>query len=100
MNLYSSFVCYIFAHYLGMKPLGIIGNLSNVHLYDNSFSAVEEILESNYHDLESVTIETNLPKEWKNLDDYLRQLDYKQNIKINNYKHLGRFDVPMLAYNK
>lgn len=98
--MYYSFVCYAFAHYLGMKPLGIIGNLSNVHLYDNSFSAVEKILESNYHDLEPVTIETDLPKEWKNLDDYLSQLDYKQNIKINNYKHLGRFDVPMLAYNK
>ena len=98
--MYYSFVCYIFAHYLGMKPLGIIGNLSNVHLYDNSFSAVEKILEFNYHDLEPVKIETNFPKEWYNLDDYLRQLDYKQNIKINNYKHLGRFDVPMLAYNK
>ena len=98
--MYYSFVCYIFAHYLGMKPLGIIGNLSNVHLYDNSFSAVEKTLEFNYHDLEPVKIETNFPKEWGNLDDYLRQLDYKQNIKINNYKHLGRFDVPMLAYNK
>lgn len=98
--MYYSFVCYVFAHYLGMKPLGIIGNLSNVHLYDNSFSAVEKILESNYHDLEPVKIETDLPKEWYNLDDYLRQLDYKENIKIKNYKHLGRFDVPMLAYNK
>lgn len=98
--MYYSFVCYVFAHYLGMKPLGIIGNLSNVHLYDNSFSAVEKVLEFNYQDLEPVTIETDLPKEWYNLDDYLRQLDYKQNIKINNYKHLGRFDVPMLAYNK
>lgn len=98
--MYYSFVCYVFAHYLGMKPLGIIGNLSNVHLYDNSFSAVEKILDFNPDDLEPVIIETDLPKEWYNLDDYLSQLDYKQNIKINNYKHLGRFDVPMLAYNK
>ena len=98
--MYYSFVCYVFAHYLGMKPLSIIGNLSNVHLYDNSFSAVEKVLEFNYRDLEPVTIEADLPKEWYNLDDYLRQLNYKENIKINNYKHLGRFDVPMLAYNK
>ena len=98
--MYYSFVCYVFAHYLGMKPLGIIGNLSNVHLYDNSFSVVEKILEFNSDNLEPITIETNLPKEWKNLDDYLSQLNYKENIKINNYKHLGRFDVPMLAYNK
>lgn len=98
--MYYSFVCYVFANYLGVKPLGIIGNLSNVHLYDNSFLAVEKILELNYHDLEPVIVETDLPKEWHNLDDYLNQLDYKQNIKINNYKHLGRFNVPMLAYNK
>ena len=96
--MYYSFVCYVFAHYLGMKPLGIIGNLSNVHLYDNSLSAVEKILEFNPNDLEPIEIETNFVKEWKDLDDYLRQLDYKQNIKINNYKHLGRFNVPMLSY--
>jgi len=54
--IYYSFVCYVFAHYLGMKPLGIIGNLSNVHLYDNSFSAVEELLKFNPKDLEPISI--------------------------------------------
>lgn len=98
--LYYSFVCYVFSHYLGMKPLGIIGNLSNVHLYDNSFSAVEEILKFNPDDLEPIKIETNFTKEWYNLDDYLRQLDFAENIKIKDYKHLGRFDVKMLSYSK
>ena len=98
--LYYSFVCYVFAHYLGMKPLGIIGNLSNVHLYDNSFSAVEEILKFNPDDLEPIKIETNFTKEWYNIDDYLRQLDFAENIKIKDYKHLGRFDVKMLSYSK
>ena len=98
--MYYSFVCYVFAHYLGMKPLGIIGNLSNVHLYDNSFSAVEEILKFNPDDLEPIKIETNFTKEWFNLDDYLRQLDFAENIKIEDYKHLGRFDVKMLSYSK
>lgn len=98
--LYYSFVCYVFAHYLGMKPLGIIGNLSNVHLYDNSFSVVEKLLEFNPDDLEPVKIETNFTKEWVNLDDYLNQLDFEENIKVKDYKHLGRFDIPMLAYNK
>jgi thymidylate synthase len=98
--LYYSFVCYIFANYLGMKPLGIIGNLSNVHLYDNSFSAVEDLLKFNPDDLEPIKIETNFTKEWNNLDDYLRQLDFAENIKIKDYKHLGRFDVKMLSYSK
>lgn len=98
--IYYSFVCYVFAHYLGMKPLGIIGNLSNVHLYDNSFSVVEKLLEFNPDDLEPIEIETKFTKEWFNLDDYLRQLDFAENIKIKNYKHLGRFDIPMLAYSK
>lgn len=98
--LYYSFVCYVFSNYLGMKPLGIIGNLSNVHLYDNSFSAVEEILKFNPDDLEPIKIETNFTKEWYNLDDYLKQLDFAENIKIEDYKHLGRFDVKMLSYSK
>lgn len=98
--MYYSFVCYVFAHYLGMKPLGIIGNLANVHLYDNSFLAVKEILEFNPDDLEPIEVESNFTKEWFNLDDYLRQLDFAENIKIKKYKHLGRFDVKMLPYNK
>ncbi|HSE99754.1 MAG TPA: thymidylate synthase [Nitrososphaeraceae archaeon] len=98
--LYYSFVCYVFAHYLGMKPLGIIGNLSNVHLYDNSFSAIEKLLKFNPDDLEPIQIETKFTKEWFNLDDYLRQLDFAENIKIKYYKHLGRFDIPMLPYSK
>lgn len=98
--MYYSFACYVFAHYLKMKPLGLIGNLFNVHLYDNSFSAVEELLKFNPDDLEPIKIETDFPKEWYSLNDYLNKLDYKENIKINNYKHLGRFDVPMLSYNK
>lgn len=98
--MYYSFVCYVFAHYLGMKPLGIIGNLSNVHLYDNSFSVVKKLLELSPDDLEPVKIETHLPESWVNLDDYLNQLDFAENIKIKDYKHLGRFDIPMLAYSK
>lgn len=101
MNImYYSFVCYAFANYLGMKPLGVIGNLTNVHLYDNSFSAVEEILSYNPEDLEPVEIKTAFSKDWNDLDDYLNNLSYKNNIKIENYKFLKRFDVKMLAYNK
>lgn len=96
--LYYSDVCYAFAHYLNMIPDGIVGNLSNVHLYDNSFYAVEEMLKRDETLLNKVEIETNFPKEWTDLDDYLRQLDFNSNIKLLNYNHLGRLDVEMLAY--
>lgn len=96
--LYYSDVCYAFAHYLNMVPDGIVGNLSNVHLYDNSFDAVEEMLNRDETTLTKVEIETNFPKEWLDLDDYLRQLDFNSNIKLLNYNHLGRLDVEMLAY--
>lgn len=99
MNImYYSFVCYVFAHYLGLKPKGVIGNLSNVHLYDNSFSSVEEVLSRDVVD-NKVEVSVNLPSEWGSLDDYLNQLEYGKSIKILNYKHLGRLDVPMLPYN-
>ena len=98
--MYYSFVCYVFAHYLGMKSLGIIGNLANVHLYDNSFSAVRRVLDFNPDDLEPIKIETDFPKQWSNLDDYLNQLDFAENIKIKGYKNLGRFNVDMLSYSK
>lgn len=95
MNLmYYSFVCLVFSHYLGLKPKGIIANLSNVHLYDNSFEAVEELL---IRELDNkVVCIVSVPPEWDNLDDYLNKL----NFELNNYVHLGKLNVEMLAYDK
>ena len=97
--MYYSYVCYVFAHYLGMIPLGIVGNLTNCHLYDNSFEAVEKLLDFSPDELEPVDVKFNLPDSWTSLDNYLEQLNFTQ-IKIKDYKHLGRFDVEMLPYNK
>lgn len=99
--MYYSDVCYVFAHYLGLYPKGIVGNLSNVHLYDNSFKAVEELLNRNIIEVDyPVKLELNLPKSWTSLDDYLNQLSYGKSFKVLNYSHLGRLDVKMLAYSK
>lgn len=97
---YYSYVCYVFAHYLNMKPLGIIPNLTNVHLYNNSFSAVKEMLERDENSLNKVEVKLNLPKDWTSLDNYLAQLEYGKSIQLLNYNHLGRLDVEMLAYSK
>ena len=99
--MYYSDVCYTFAHYLNMKPVGIKGNLANVHLYDNSFDAVEEMLKRDITEIEyPVEIETNFPDNWEYLDDFLGKLEYGKSIKLLNYKHLGRLDIKMLAYSK
>lgn len=96
--LYYSNLCYALAHYMNMKPLGILGNLTNVHLYDNSFSAVKEMLSRDTSELKPITFNSNsLPKEWTDLDDYLSRLEY---VPLADYKHLGRLDVEMLAYSK
>lgn len=97
--MYYSFVCYVFSVYLGMVPMGIVGKLSNVHLYDNSFKEVEELLSRDPESLkEPVLLNFTAPEEWSTLDDYLSKLDYKKSVDIYGYNHLGRLDVKMLAY--
>lgn len=98
--MYYSMMCYIIAGYLGMKPLGIIGNLSNIHLYNNALDATVELMGRNPYETRSPIVVFDLPQEFKNLDDYLEQLDYNKTVSIHGYKHLGRLDVEMLAYNK
>lgn len=102
MNImYYSFVCEVFAHYLGLNAKGIIGNLSNVHLYDNSLEAMEEMLKRDENQIKEVPfLVKDLPTEWENLDDFLSQLKYGESVKLKNYQHLGRIDIEMLPYKK
>lgn len=101
MNImYYSFACHVFANYLGMKPLGIIGNLTNVHLYDNSFEAVNQLLTYDVSVLNDVHVYNKLPTIYNSLNDYLDQIDYVDHFKMFDYKHLGRHNVEMLPYSK
>jgi thymidylate synthase len=95
--MYYSFICYVFAKYLGMIPIGIVGNLTNVHLYDNSFSAVEKLLERDPLETERVRISTQFGLYYSNLDSFLKQLSFSD-FEIYDYNHLGRLDVEMLPY--
>lgn len=94
---FYSFVCYVFAKYLGMIPLGVVGNLSNIHLYDNSFWAVEELLKRNPHKTEKVRVSTQFGLYYKGLDSFLNQLSFSD-FEFYDYNHLGRLDVEMLPY--
>lgn len=94
---FYAFTCYVFAKYLGMIPLGIVGNLTNVHLYDNSFWAVEQLLRRNPHETEKVRVSTQFGLYYKGLDSFLKQLSFSD-FEFYDYNHLGRLDVEMLPY--
>lgn len=99
MNIaYYAFTCYILAKYLNMKPIGVVGNLSNVHLYSNSFEAVEVLLGRDETALYNVTCEVDYDASGKSLEEFLLDLTFKEHIFLEGYSHLGRLDVEMLAY--
>lgn len=97
--MYYSFLCYILSHYLGFHPIGVVGDLSNIHLYDNSFKAVETILEKDWSDLNIPHINISADRD-NNFDSYISSLEWNDTIKVKNYSHLGNYNVEMLPYNK
>jgi thymidylate synthase len=89
-----------------MKPKGIIGDLSNVHIYEPHLDAVKEQLSRatdiyegkttkvvHFHDLKE-------HYESKGLDDLLNSLDINENFVLKNYNSYPRIPAEMLAYNK
>lgn len=102
MNImYYADACYVFAKYLNMRPLGIIGNLTNVHIYDNAYEASKSLLEKDPNSIPIPRMYFNYEdKVPENIDEYLKSIDYKKHFTLENYSHLGKYDVPMLPYNK
>jgi thymidylate synthase len=99
MNImYYSYACYVFAEYLGMKPLGVIGNLTNLHLYDNSFLAVEQLLKRDAKLNEDVNINVNVTEYNNDVSKFIEAIEYGKNIILSNYRDLGEIKVEMLPY--
>lgn len=95
---YYANLCYALSVYCNLKPIGIIGDLSNVHLYDNSYEEVEELL-SRTPELSKVGIDfpkydQNDPEEFELFLDRLDQVTY------SNYKPQGVLKVEMLEYSQ
>jgi thymidylate synthase len=94
----------VLAHILGeltdSVPLGIIGDLRNVHLYDNSISAVKEQLERSVNKYSAGKLKYNLPmdiyKGTGDIDDVIYRLD-KDMFSLPDYNSYGPLKVPMLG---
>lgn len=100
MNIiYYSFACYVFAEYLDMIPMGIKADLYNVHIYDNTYSKVDELIKRDANTTENAKIFLNFASiDSKDIDTFISGIDYGRNISVNNYKHLGKLDAEMLSY--
>lgn len=90
----------------GHKALGIQGNLKKVHLYDNSFSAVEEQLgriaseEKATLDLEGVygQLSEMEPKDSSFYADFVRTLyNNRETLMLRNYIPQKAISVKMLG---
>lgn len=110
--IYYSSLCYMLAELVEMKPLGIIGDLSNVHLYDNAIDGAKKQLKQksftapNFNFSPKANILFNKFKGEKGFIDYgyYNELDNVLNslsvedFEINNYESSRPIKVEMLEY--
>jgi thymidylate synthase len=95
----------LLAHIIGkmtnMIPKGIIGDLSNVHIYEPHLDAVKEQLSRDVNKHGQCELDYNYLNEgitWNlNLDKVLDQL-LINSFKLNNYTSEPRIPAEMLAY--
>lgn len=87
---YYSMLCVWLAKRVGMEPIGIIGDLSNVHLYNNSVESTKKLLEMEYSiDKIKCTYEGSLNNNYPDINGF----------KITNYSNKGLYmPVKMLTY--
>lgn len=96
----------LLAHIIGkitnMIPKGIIGDLSNVHIYEPHLDAVKEQLSrdvNKYGKCELDELSTRPYNELDNLDNWLKVTEINK-INLKNYKSYPAIPAEMLAYNK
>lgn len=92
-----------------MIPKSIIGDLSNVHIYEPHLEAVKAQLnrDMNHHsnceliicDNWIEMVETHLNNELTTMDDVLNETDIKD-FRLENYKSYPKIPAEMLSYNK
>lgn len=113
--LYYSTLCYLFAELCNMKPLGIIADLSNVHLYDNQIEVAKEQLKRDTDKYNSPSLKISNHAEtyihkfngggdidygyYNNFDNLISALSV-DDFELKNYESYPALKVEMLSYDK
>lgn len=95
INYYAGLLIWL-GQKTGMTPYKIYGDLSNAHLYDNSWKATEDLLEQPLRH-SKVEMEYQGKEEEKGLQ-YPIWSSFKWNK--DEVKMGKKYNVPMLTYNK
>lgn len=93
---YYGGMCTWLAAMTNMVPEGIIGDLSNVHIYDNAIEASKDLLKQPIEQ-EKVEVLYKITSDTL-LDEYPKHQNFiwdKTKVKMGK-----RYDIPMLTYNK
>lgn len=102
--MYYSLMCYILAEISGMVPKGVIGDLSNIHIYESHLPAVKKQLEndiSRFANCNLVINETarHVLSRDKSIDEKLSFLDVLD-FTLDNYESYPTIKAKMLAYDE
>ena len=102
--MYYSLMCYVLAKMVNMEPKGVIGDLSNVHIYKPHMDAVNEQLSrdpNKYQKCELYINETTSKVLGgdKSLDEKLGFLNISD-FELKNYQSYPKIKAEMLAYKK
>lgn len=102
--MYYSLMAYIIGKITNMIPEGIIGDLSNVHIYEPHLDAVKKQLNNKTDKYNNCTLQLNKTSELilksdKSLDDKLNSLKI-EDFKLSEYESYPSIKADMLTYSK
>lgn len=103
--MYYAYALFYFSTYLGLKPKNLIGDLSNVHLYDNQYDVAKIVVDRFTNVLVTEPLPDLAKFKWGKGSPQLT-LDFRTFVKTNTcevvgYKSLGELEkVEMLTYSE
>lgn len=92
-------LAHIIGHITGYKPWMIIGDLSNIHIYDSHMDAVKEQLMRDTNRYTAPNLIMELPEYNNNFDEFINKVEIK-NFGVNPYYYYPQIKAEMLETNK
>jgi thymidylate synthase len=91
-------LCYLIARLTNTVPLGIKGNLKNVHLYQNSFKEAHDLTKISAHKYEASQLYVDVPTlhQSTDLDKMLHDLLKPHSFRLEGYESYPAVSVEML----